>query len=449
MRSEWKNTELGEVVKIQTGRLDSNYADKDGIYPFFTCAPKPMKINKYAFDCNAILLAGNNANGIFHINRYNGKFNAYQRTYVITTKRPDLVNISFIYYALHTLTNRLGNYSQGTATKFLTMKILLPFNIPLPPLPEQRAIAHILSSLDDKIELNRRMNQTLEAMAQAIFKSWFVDFLPVRAKQRTRTQTGDPVWENMKRKGAETQGRKEEKNSSFASSRPRVPALPSEILDLFPNSFEPACRDTGAGGPSELGLIPKGWKVKRLNDCIEIHDSKRIPLNSRQRLERQGIYPYYGASGIMDYIDDYLFDGIYVLVGEDGTVIDECDHPIIQYVWGQFWVNNHAHILSGSNGISNEHLYLILRNINIKPYITGAVQPKVSQTNLKSIPVIIADDDINQYFNEWIESIFEMISMNTDEIKDLTTIRDTLLPKLISGELRVPDAENFVEEARI
>ena len=77
---------LGEVVDIITGKLDSNHAREDGLYPFFTCAPESLKIDKYAFDCDAVLLAGNNANGIFHVNRYKGKFNAYQRTYVITTK---------------------------------------------------------------------------------------------------------------------------------------------------------------------------------------------------------------------------------------------------------------------------------------------------------------------------------------------------------------------------
>lgn len=178
------------------------------------------------------------------------------------------------------------------------------------------------------------MNRTLEKMAQAIFKSWFIDFDPVRAKVEGRD-----------------------------------PGLPKEIADLFPDSFE----------DSELGPIPKGWKATKLKDAIDIHDSKRVPLNSRERAKRKGPYPYYGAAGIMDYVDDYLFEGIYVLVGEDGSVIDDKGHPITQYVWGQFWVNNHAHILTGKNGVTNEHLYLALKNTNIQPFVTGAVQPKVNQ----------------------------------------------------------------------
>ena len=147
MTIEWANVALGKVAEIQTGKLDSNQAIENGDYPFFTCAPEPLRINDYAFDCDAILLAGNNANGVFHLNRYAGKFNAYQRTYVITPKHAGQLNIKFLYYALHTLVRRLGEYSQGTATKFLTMRILSPLPVPLPSIGEQNAIACILGAL--------------------------------------------------------------------------------------------------------------------------------------------------------------------------------------------------------------------------------------------------------------------------------------------------------------
>lgn len=117
-----KNSNLKTVANITTGKLDSNYAVNDGIYPFFTCAPEPLKINTYCYDCNAIMVAGNNAQGNFHINRYNGKFNAYQRTYVVTAK--ENYNIDFIYYNLKTALQQLKNKSQGSQTKFLTLKIL-------------------------------------------------------------------------------------------------------------------------------------------------------------------------------------------------------------------------------------------------------------------------------------------------------------------------------------
>ena len=269
---------------------------------------------------------------------------------------------------------------------------------------EQRAISHILGSLDDKIELNRRMNQSLEATARAIFKSWFVDFDPVHAK----AVGGDP-------------------------------GLPDDVAALFPKSFE----------DSELGKIPRGWKRTTLKDGIRIFDSKRIPLNKRQRSERQGSFPYYGAAGIMDYVDDYLFDGVYVLTGEDGSVADENGYPVVQYVWGQFWVNNHAHVLKGTNGISDEYLFLFLKHTNISAFVTGAVQPKLSQTNLKAIPFILPDESIGSAFSELAKPLFAKLRAGADKNHTLASIRDTLLPKLISGELRVPDAEKFVEEAGV
>ena len=173
---EWKECKLGDIAHFTTGKLNSNAAEDNGIYPFFTCSPETYRINSYAFDTNAILLAGNNAEGNFNIKRYSGKFNAYQRTYVITVD--DYTDLTFLFYALKLCLAEFKHISQGTATKFLTTKILNNFVINLPPLPTQQKIATILSSLDDKIELNNKINNNLEQQAQAIFKSWFVDFEP-------------------------------------------------------------------------------------------------------------------------------------------------------------------------------------------------------------------------------------------------------------------------------
>jgi type I restriction enzyme S subunit len=242
--------------------------------------------------------------------------------------------------------------------------------VSLPPLSEQRAIACILGALDDKIELNRRMNETLEATAQSIFKSWFVD----------------------------------------------------------------ATRDG----------LPQGWREERLKEAIAIYDSKRIPLSSRERAERPGKYPYYGAASVMDYVDDFLFDGLYVLMGEDGSVVNEDDTPVLQYVWGKFWVNNHAHVLTGRNGISVEHLFLFLKTVNIRPFVTGAVQPKLNQGNLCRIPFILPPESVSQDFARLIEPPFARFRANGEQSRTLAALRDALLPKLISGELRIPDAEQII-----
>lgn len=177
----------------------------------------------------------------------------------------------------------------------------------------------------------------------------------------------------------------------------------------------------------------------KLGDIIELYDSKRVPLSSKQRQKMDKIYPYYGATSLMDYVDNYLFDGIYLLLGEDGTVISEEGYPILQYVWGKFWVNNHAHILVGRNGFTVESLYVLLKSTNVSSIVTGAVQLKINQANLKSVEVYIPSAEELESFNSTIEPIFDQLRNSTNEIETLTKLRDSLLPKLMSGEISVTD----------
>ena len=184
--------------------------------------------------------------------------------------------------------------------------------------------------------------------------------------------------------------------------------------------------------------LPDGWNVGTVGDIIEIHDYKRIPLSGAQRAKMtKRTYPYYGAASLMDYVDEYIFDGKYLLLGEDGTVVDDYGYPILQYVWGQFWVNNHAHILTGQQGFTVESLLLLFKHTPVKSIVTGAVQPKISQANLKSIPVVIPPLQEMNTFNLTIQPLFDQIRQNEDQNKILASLRDSLLPKLMSGELDV------------
>jgi len=212
----------------------------------------------------------------------------------------------FYWFRLAAQTGRLDPYFTGTTIKHLTGKAIAALEVPLPPIEEQIAMVDVLTRLDGRIALLRETNATLEAIAQALFKSWFVDFDPVHAKQQGRVQDG----------------------------------MDEAAAALFPDGFE----------ESELGLVPMGWSYVSLKEVVSISDSKRIPLSGQERTKRQGPYPYYGAAALMDNVDDYIFDGIYLLTGEDGSVADEQGFPITQYVWGKFWVNNHAHILQGRDG---------------------------------------------------------------------------------------------------
>ena len=279
----------------------------------------------------------------------------------------------------------------------------LRYGLTLPTFPDseiRKQAGDSLDSLDQKIELNQRMNETLEGMARSIFKSWFVDFDPVHAKAEGRPPTG----------------------------------MDKSTAALFPDSFN----DEG---------IPEGWKISNLGENFEIFDSKRIPLSSREREGRKGVYPYYGATSIMDYIDDFIFEGVHVLIGEDGSVVKEDGTPFMQYVWGQFWVNNHAHILKGLEPVCDEHIYLHLLNQNVTPYVTGAVQLKINQGNLKRIPFVRGTNEVCYAFAEYIKPLFSKIRANSEQNQNLAILRDTLLPKLISGELQVNNLFNELKEA--
>lgn len=192
---------------------------------------------------------------------------------------------------------------------------------------------------------------------------------------------------------------------------------------------------------SSDGNLPDDWRLGTVGDIIQLHDSKRVPLSGAERDKMAKVYPYYGATSLMDYVDNYLFDGIYILLGEDGTVVDSLGFPILQYVYGQFWVNNHAHIITGKEGFSVEELYLFFSLTNIKSIVTGAVQQKVSQQNLKKVPAIIPSKEALGAFDEITQPIFAQIRNLRDENANLSQLRDTLLPKLMSGELDVSDIE--------
>lgn len=263
------------------------------------------------------------------------------------------------YLRSYLFLGQVQQFQSGSAQPQIPISTLKKLTISLPPLAEQKRIADILSAIDDKIELNRRINANLEQQAQALYKEWFI------------------------------------------------------------------------------AVEKDNWEEKRLGDIIELYDSQRRPLSGQQRANMDKIYPYYGAASLMDYVDNYLFDGIYLLLGEDGTVSDSEGFPMLQYVWGKFWVNNHAHILQGKNGYTTESLYILLKQTNVSSIITGAVQPKISQANLKSIPIKLPPIELLSNYNKIIKPLFEEIRNNSTQINQLSTLRDTLLPKLMSGELEV------------
>lgn len=167
-----------------------------------------------------------------------------------------------------------------------------------------------------------------------------------------------------------------------------------------------------------------------VGDIIELFDSMRKPMSSLERSGMERIYPYYGAAALMDYVDDYIFDGIFGLLGEDGTVMDDNGYPTMQYVWGKFWVNNHAHIFQGKNGYSTELAYLILRNTIVRDAVTGAVQLKINQENLRKFPIQLPIEDNLQSIETAIQPLLQLYRNNCDEILRLNQMADIILEKM-------------------
>ncbi|RRV03846.1 restriction endonuclease subunit S [Stutzerimonas xanthomarina] len=324
---------------------------------------------------------------------------------VLLRPDPEKVDSRFLLYALQSpyLQHQIGwNEGTGSTVSNLRIPVLEALKVPTPSVATQREVASVLGALDDRITLLRETNTTLEAIAQALFKSWFIDFDPVRAKAEGRQPEG----------------------------------MDATTAALFPDSFE----------ESELGLVPKGWRYGSLKEVTAIFDSQRVPLSGQERDKRKGIYPYYGAAALMDWVDGYLFDGVYLLLGEDGSVADAAGYPVTQYVWGKIWVNNHAHVLQGKSGVTTEHLMLALQQTIITPYITGAVQAKLSQSNMWRIPFLRSSQEVSEAFGEAVTPLFISIRRNYEQAQTLTQLRDTLLPRLIAGQLRLPEVQALLND---
>ena len=173
-------------------------------------------------------------------------------------------------------------------------------------------------------------------------------------------------------------------------------------------------------------MIPEGWETYKLTDFGELHNSRRVPLNSRQRESKKGIYPYYGASGIFDYIDDYIFEGEHILISEDGENLRTRQTPIAFKVDGKFWVNNHAHIFKARQNWLNDYIVYYFQNTDLSPYITGAVQPKLNKENLLAIPIHYPGDYNGERITSILSSLDDKIELNLQMNKTLEAIAQTI-----------------------
>ncbi|TCP09089.1 restriction endonuclease subunit S [Caldimonas thermodepolymerans] len=278
-------------------------------------------------------------------------------------------------------------YSDKAAVPGLNRNHLHKARVRIPAdVVEQRAIAHILGTLDDKIELNRKQNETLEAMARALFKAWFVDFEPVRAKMEGRWQRGQSL-----------------------------PGLPAHLYDLFPDRLV----------ESELGEIPEGWETKRVSDYLSLAYGKSLPARKRQK----GIYPVYGSGGLVGFHNEAMINGPTVIVGRKGTVgsLYWEDRPCFP-IDTVFYVQPKVPL---------SFCYYLLKSLPLKDMNTDAAVLGLNRENVYRLEVAAPPRELVSHFAETTSRFRESIAVISKSSEALSQLRDTILPKLISGELRV------------
>jgi len=319
----------------------------------------------------------------------------------------------FVYFA--------SQGSEGTRMPRAKWEHVGRFCLPHFTLPEQKAIAHILGTLDDKIELNRRMNETLEEMAKATFKSWFVDFDPVIDNA---LKAGNPIPDALAEKAARRRAILEK----LEKEDPKLPKLSPKIARLFPDSFE----------DSPLGPVPKGWRVGKISSICDLFYGKNLP---KAKLSTSG-YPVYGAAGIVGYIDVKIFNQPQLLItcrGSNSGLLQETEGPC-------FITNNVIAIVPKYLNIYRHYIKGYLQNSDIKSIITGSAQPQITISSLSMLDILVPQSEILNKFSEQAEKLFLQRIHLIKQSRILASIRDTLLPKLISGQIRIKNVERFVGE---
>ncbi|MFO8164804.1 MAG: restriction endonuclease subunit S [Desulfatiglandales bacterium] len=384
-----QKTKLGDVCTIKTGKLDSNAAVEGGKYPFFTCAQETFAIDKYAYDTEAVLLGGNNANGIFPLKYYHGKFNAYQRTYIIESKSDQVALNRYLYFFLRPVLDYFKNASIGAATQYLTKPVLVNLKIDLPDVDSQKKIIDIAYSYDDLININRRRIQLLEETARLIFREWFVYFR-FPGYEKVKIVDGVPEgWERIKFK---------------------------EIIDTI-----------------ESGGRPKGGAIE-----------EGIPSIGAENVNGIGKYDYSSEKYVPEEYYHNMKKGKVmskdVLLYKDGANIGRVTIVGHGFPHNKCCVNEHVFILRTKNNIQN-WLYFFLSQEFVQQAVanlnSNSAQPGISQEKLSGLKIIFPSRKIVRLFDVMAEDMVRQIFMLSIQNQKLAQARDLLLPRLMSGKIEV------------
>jgi type I restriction enzyme, S subunit len=423
MRSDWQLLQLGELGDIVTGKTPSTKVPEyfDGDIPFVT--PTDMDDRKVISKTERYLtqegtqVVGNSyipkgSIMVSCIGSQMGKVAIAGRD-CVTNQQINSIIVDrewcgdFVYYNLSARQEELRGLASGSAVPILNKGHFSEVEISLPLLPEQRAIAHILGSLDDKIELNRRMNATLEGIALALFKSWFVDFDPVHARRGEREST-----------------------------------LPPEVLALFPADFE----------ESELGLIPRGWRISTLGNLVR-------SIKERVRATPEKDSEMYVALQDMPSrsIDLSQFRpgsevNSSIIKFKKGDILFGSMRPYFHKVgFAQFdgITRTTTFVLRPKTNCMKAFALLNLSSDDVIDYSTtasvGTTIPYIKWPTLAKYPICLPPMDLLREFENTLRPMLNLIKSNSSESRTLAELRDTLLPRLISGELRIPEAYHFIQ----
>ena len=390
-----KTKNLTQVSNITTGKLDANAEIPDGKFPFFTCAPTPLRINTFSFDDDVVLLAGNNAQGNFHLQRYKGKFDVYQRTYVITAKKG--YDIDYIKYSLELSLKHLKRLAQGSQTKFLTIQILDSFQVLDFPYEEQKTLISSVYAIDSKIHLNDRICSELETMAKTLYDYWFVQFdFPDTNGKPYRTSGGEMVWnESLKRR------------------------------------------------------IPKGWKAIEYSELVGIENSSINPSSFGKTVMEYYSIPAFDEDCMPTFdTADTIQSGKYRVLKESFLVSKL--NPQFKRIWNPYCLTDNAIC-------STEFMVYKPKDISVRPicyaiansdgFYNHMVSKAISSTGSRkriqpdvSIKYSIAfplDRFIVDRFCSHYRPILEKIKKARLENYELKKLRDWLLPMLMNGQARV------------
>ncbi len=399
--NEWRTGKLGELVTFKTGKLDSNAAVPNGDYPFFTCSQVTLRTNTFAFDTECVLLAGNNANGIYPLKYFNGKFDAYQRTYVVRPRDTAVLTTKFLYYALRPKLSELRSFSTGAATKFLTLTILDDTEIQLPPIPAQRQITGILSAYDELIENSQRRIRILEAMARALYREWFVHFhFPGHDGNSSRSGRG-----------------KGEGRTQFVTS--------------------------------PLGEIPQGWEVKKLGDRFKTVLGG-TPSRVKPEFWEGGTIPWINSGKVNDLritapselITELALERSAAKLMPKGTTVLAITGATlgqVSYLEIETAANQSVVGVVDPSGLYSEWIYLTVtdRIEGIINHASGGAQQHINKEVVNDVLVAPPPAPLAKEFKRLVGPIFREVATLLFKIQNLRRTRDLLLPRLLSGQISV------------